>query len=225
MNSLATKAAIGAVQLLAVLGVLIFLPAGTFAFPQAWIYLAIFAAAVALITVYLLRNDPALLERRVEAGVIAEKRSGERLIQALAACAFASIFGLASLDHRFGWSNVPLWLQFAGDLLTAAGFYIVFLTFRENSFAGGTIDVWAQQRVISSGLYALVRHPMYSGALVMLCGTALALGSYRALLPVVAMTLLLVLRIRDEERLLRERLPGYAEYAERVRSRLVPYVW
>src|SRR5271166_1022925 len=152
MNSLATKAVIGALQLLIALGVLIFLPAGTFAFPQAWIYLGIFAAAVALITVYLLRNDPALLQRRVEAGVIAEKRPQERLIQVLAACAFASIFGLASLDHRFGWSNVPLWLQFAGDLLTAAGFYIVFLTFRENSFAGGTIDVWAQQRVISSGL-------------------------------------------------------------------------
>ncbi len=225
MSSLAVKAALGALQLLAVLAILLFLPARTFDYPQAWAYLALFATAVVLITAYLLRNDPALLERRVEAGFVAERRPQQKVLQVLAACAFASIFGIAANDYRFGWSHLPPALEAAGLLVVAIGFALVFVAFRENSFAAGTIDVFVNQRIVASGPYARLRHPMYAGALVLLYGTPLALGSYWALVAVFALTLLLVVRILDEERFLRESLSGYAEYARRVRYRLVPYVW
>jgi len=225
VNSLAVRATVGALQTLVLLALVLFVPALTLDYPQAWIYLAIFATAVALITAYLLKNDPALLERRIVAGPIAEKRKQQKLIHAIALCAFLSIFLVASSDHRFGWSHVPPLLEAGGAGLTALGFFFVFLVFRENSFASGTIGVWIGQQVVSSGPYTAVRHPMYSGALLMLIGTPLTLGSFWALVAVVPLAAAIVWRLLDEEGFLQKNLPGYAEYCRRVRSRLVPYVW
>jgi protein-S-isoprenylcysteine O-methyltransferase Ste14 len=225
VNSLAVRATVGALQTLGLLGLVLFVPALTLDYPQAWIYLAIFATAVALITAYLLKNDPALLERRIVAGPIAEKRKPQKIIHAIALCAFLAIFLSASFDHRFGWSYVPPLLEAGGAGLTAVGFFVVFLVFRENSFASGTIGVWSGQQVVSSGPYAAVRHPMYSGALLMLIGTPLTLGSFWALVAVVPLAAAIVWRLLDEEAFLQKNLPGYAEYCRRVRSRLVPYAW
>ncbi len=225
MNALARKTILGFAQLIIMLGVLLFAPAWTFDFWQAWVYLFVFAALAALITAYLWRKDPRLLESRVNAGPGAEKETSQKLIQVLASLAFIGILVLPSLDHRFVWSHVPLSVVIAGDVLVALGFLFVFSVLRENPFSAATIEVAADQKVISTGPYAIVRHPMYSGALVMLLGTPLALGSWWGLLMLVPMTLVIVWRLLDEERFLSKNLQGYAQYRQRVRYRLLPPVW
>jgi protein-S-isoprenylcysteine O-methyltransferase Ste14 len=225
VNSLAARTILGFVQLLLILGVLLFAPAWTLDFWQAWVYLAVFFGCAGLITAYLWKTDRLLLERRVTAGPRAEASGYQRLIQILASVAFVGMFVVASLDHHFGWSTVPLPFVIAGDLLVILGFLIVFRVFKENSFASGTIEVTSGQRVVSSGPYAVVRHPMYSGALIMLFGTAPALGSWWALAPFAALKIIIVLRLLDEEAFLSQHLPGYAEYCKRVRFRLLPGVW
>jgi protein-S-isoprenylcysteine O-methyltransferase Ste14 len=212
-------------QLIALLGILLLAPAWTLGYWQAWVYLFVFGASSALITAYLWKKDPQLLERRINGGPGAEREKSQKLIQLLASIAFIGAMILPSLDHRFSWSAVPLLAVVVGDVLTALGFFIVFRVFKENSFTAATIEVAPDQRVISTGPYAIVRHPMYSGALVMLVGTPLALGSWWGLLMFVLMVVAIAWRALDEERFLHKNLPGYAEYCQRVRYRLVPFVW
>ena len=207
------------------MGILLFAPAWTFGYWQAWVYLFVFAASSALITAYLWEQDPKLLERRLNAGPAAEKDRIQKWIQLFASFAFIGAMILPSLDHRFLWSAVPLPVVIAGDVLVALGFLIVFLVFKENTFTAATIEVVSDQTVISTGPYAIVRHPMYSGALVMLLGTPLALGSWWGLLMFVPMVFTIAWRALDEERVLLTNLRGYEEYCQMVRYRLVPHVW
>jgi len=225
VNTLAAKTILGFANLLLILAVLLFAPAWTLRFWQAWVYLAIFGGSSTLITIYLWKRDPALLERRVQAGPIAEKETTQKLIQAFASLAFIGILLLPSLDHRFAWSHPPFAMVILGDVLVVLGFLVVFLVYRENSFAAATIAVAAGQTVISTGPYAVIRHPMYSGALVMLLGTPLALGSRWGILMFLPMLLAIVFRLLDEERFLRKSLPGYDEYCRKVLYRLVPGIW
>jgi protein-S-isoprenylcysteine O-methyltransferase Ste14 len=225
MNQLNIKAFVGMLQLAIVLGLTIFLPAWTLDYWQAWILVTIFFACTLAVTLYLMKNDPKLLERRVKAGVGAEKERSQNIIQAVAAIVFIAIFVVSALDHRFGWSTVPLSLIVLGDFLIVLGFYLVFLVFKENTFASGTIEVGAEQKVIATGPYALVRHPMYVGALVMLVGVPLALGSLWGLTAVVPMVFVLIARLLDEEKFLAKNLAGYSEYQGKVRHRLVPMIW
>ena len=225
MNQLNIKAFTGMLQLAIVLGLTIFLPAWTLDYWQAWILVAIFFACTVAVTLYLMKNDPKLLERRVKAGVGAEKERSQNIIQAFAAVVFIAIFVVSALDHRFAWSTVPLTLIAVGDILIVLGFYLVFLVFKENSFASGTIEVGAEQKVIATGPYALVRHPMYVGALVMLVGVPLALGSLWGLIAIVPMVVVLVARLLDEEKFLAKNLAGYEEYQGKVRHRLLPLIW
>ncbi|MEO6991957.1 MAG: isoprenylcysteine carboxylmethyltransferase family protein [Candidatus Baltobacteraceae bacterium] len=225
MNDLARKTIGGFTQLTIGLGVLLFVPAWTFDFWQAWFYLIVFAGSSALITAYLWQHDPKLLERRVAAGPGAEKETSQKAIQVLASLAFVSVLIVPSLDRRFSWSEVPFVIVVAGDIFVALGFLVVFVVFRENSFTAATIEVAAHQNVVSTGPYSLVRHPMYLGALVMLFGTPLALASWWGLLTLVPMTLVISWRLLDEERFLSKNLPGYAAYAQRVRHRLLPRIW
>ena len=225
MDDLARKTIVGFVQFIGALGILLFVPAWTLDFWQAWIYLFVFAVSVALITLYLWKKDPKLLERRVNVGPGAEKEKSQKRIQTFAAAAFIGMFVLPALDRCFSWSKVPFSAVIVGDSLVALGFFIVFVVFKENTYSAGTIEVAADQKVISTGPYALVRHPMYSGALVMLFGTPLALGSWWGLMMFIPMTLVIVWRLLDEEKFLLRNLQGYAEYSEKVRSRLLPFVW
>jgi protein-S-isoprenylcysteine O-methyltransferase Ste14 len=211
--------------LLAVMALLLFVPAGTVRYWQAWVYLSIFAATGALMTIYLARHDPALLERRMRGGPGAEQQPAQKRIMRFITLAFVALLVVPALDYRYGWSDISLPLVLAGDALVAVGFYLIFLVYRENTFAAATVNVVADQRVISTGPYAIVRHPMYGSALLYLVGTPLALGSYWAFLPIAALIPLLIWRILDEERLLRESLPGYHEYQRTVRCRLVPGIW
>ncbi|MGO9949566.1 MAG: methyltransferase family protein [Steroidobacteraceae bacterium] len=225
MNNLARKTVLGFMQLIAVLGILLFAPAWTLDFWQAWVYLSVFAASSAFITSYLWRKDRKLLERRLEAGPRAENEKSQKLIQLLASFVFIGAMILPSLDHRFSWSTVPLPVVIAGDVLVALGLFIVFLVFKENTFTAATIAVSPDQTVVATGPYAVVRHPMYSGALIMLFGTPLALGSWWGLLMFILMTFTIAWRARDEEQFLFKHLTGYKEYCQMVRYRLLPFGW
>jgi protein-S-isoprenylcysteine O-methyltransferase Ste14 len=225
VDNLARKAVLGFTQLVALLGILLFGPAWTLIYWQAWVYLFVFGASSALITIYLWKKDQRLLERRINAGPGAENEKSQKSIQLLAFLVFLGSLILPSLDHRFSWSAIPLLAVVAGDVLTALGFLIVFLVFKENTFTAATIGVTLDQRVVSTGPYAVVRHPMYSGALVMLFGTPLALGSWWGFLMFIPMIFTIVWRASDEERFLIKHLSGYQEYCQIVRYRLVPFIW
>ncbi len=188
-------------------------------------FLAVFSASALAITAYLMRKDPKLLERRVRGGPFAEKEMGQKITQFVASISFVAVFVLSGLDHRFHWSTIAPGVVLAGDALVAVGLLIVFLVFRENTFASATIAVDADQRAVSTGPYAFVRHPMYVGGIVMLVGKPLALGSWWGLFAIVPITLAILWRLLDEERFFAESLPGYAEYRETVRYRLVPFLW
>ena len=225
LKNLAARAWISLAALVAVMGVILFAAAGTARYWQGSVYLAVFTVQAALVTLYLLRKDPALLERRMRGGPAAEKRPAQRIIMLFASLGFVAVLLVAGLDHRFGWSHVPIPLVVAGDVLVAVGFYLIFLVYRENTYTSATVEVAAGQRVISTGPYSLVRHPMYAGGAVYLFATPLALGSYWGFVPIAIMLPFLIWRLFDEERLLSAELPGYADYQKRVPSRMIPHVW
>jgi protein-S-isoprenylcysteine O-methyltransferase Ste14 len=208
-----------------VMAALLFLPAGTLNYWQAWVFLSVFVGASSAITVDLAIKDPALLERRLKVGPKAETEQTQKFAVTLAIAGFVALLVVPALDHRVGWSDVPPWISLAGDALIVFSFVFMFLVLRENPFGASTIQVVKDQTVISTGPYGVVRHPMYGAALVMVVGTSLALGSWWGLLPAVLMFPALIWRLRDEEAFLTRNLPGYAEYAQRVRYRLVPLVW
>jgi protein-S-isoprenylcysteine O-methyltransferase Ste14 len=203
----------------------LFLPVWTLYYWQAWVFLAVFGGSVIAVTVYLVRNDRALLERRVHAGPVAEKRRRQQLIQAIANVAFIAVIVVPPIDRRLGWSAVPTPVAIAGDVLVAFGVWVVFRVFRANTFTSAIIEVDRDQRVISTGPYSIVRHPMYAGAIVMLIGVPLALGSWWGLIAVVPMVLVVAWRLLDEEAFLAKQLAGYTEYCSKVRYRLVPFIW
>ena len=177
------------------------------------------------ITLYLIKKDPELLARRVNAGPDAEKERSQKIIQFLASIAFMMIFILSAIDHRHRWSVVPVFLVGVGDLLLALGLMIVLFVFRANSFASATIEVGTEQTLVSTGPYALVRHPMYLGAFILLVGTSIALGSWWGLPAVIPIMVAIIWRLLDEEVFLEKNLPGYLTYRKKVRYRLLPFVW
>ena len=215
----------GLAQFLLAMMLFLFLPAWSMHYWQAWLYLVLFGVSVFSITWWLQRNDPELLRRRLAAGPKAEKDPRQKLIQTIASLAFIAMFIVPGFDHRRRWSTVPTGVVLLGDLLVVLGLWIVFLTFQANTYASAAIETRAGQSVVSTGPYSVVRHPMYAGALVMLLGTPLALGSWWGLAPFLILLLTIIWRLLDEERFLARDLPGYEAYRARVRHRLVPYTW
>lgn len=208
-----------------VMALALFGAAGSLEFWPGWVYLGVFSGCTLLITGYLFRYDRELLAGRVKFGPVSETQKSQQLIQSLASLLFVGVYVAAGLDYRFGWSHLPAALVWVGEVFVVLGFAIVLLVFRENSFTRSTVEVTEQQRVVSTGPYRLVRHPMYSGAGLMLLFSPLALGSWVALpLPLLLM-LVIVARLLEEEKLLRRDLPGYNEYCSKVRHRLLPFVW
>ena len=204
----------------------IFLPAGTLEYWQGWVFFGTFAGLSSLTTVYLARYDKPLLERRLRAGPTAEKTSAQKIITAVGGLVFVGSLVVSILDHRFGWSPaVPAWLSLLGDAFGGLGFLIYFLVIRANRYAAATVEVAKGQTVVATGPYAILRHPMYAGALLMLVWTPLALGSWWGLLSAPLFVGWFVWRLVDEEQVLRAHLPGYPAYTRRVRYRLVPYIW
>ena len=202
------------------------MPAGTVNYWQAWVFIAVFIAATMLPSIYLAVNDPDALRRRMHAGPTAETRPVQRIDHSARSYVLvAALLVVSALDHRFGWSTVPLWLVVVGDVLVAVGLVLAQWVVIQNSYAAATITVEDGQRLATTGLYGLVRHPMYVGALIMMLGTPLALDSYWGLVVVIPAVAVLGVRIVDEEKMLTDELAGYREYRQRVRYRLIPNVW
>lgn len=206
-------------------GVALFVPAGTVHYWQAWVFIGVFTVAMVISGGYLAVRSPVALQRRMKAGPTAETRPAQRIIiSAIVLSVFATLV-VSALDHRFGWSQVPVWVTVLGNVLVFAGLSLAQLVVVQNSYAAATIVVEDDQPLITTGLYGIVRHPMYSGTLIMMAGTPLALGSLWGLLAAAAALPTLAARIVDEESMLVDELTGYRDYTTRVRHRLVPGVW
>lgn len=225
MRSVRLRGFIGLVTLFLVMAALVFGAAGTLHFWQGWTFLTCYFAASIAITLYLARRDPALLERRMRGGPWAETEPRQKIIMSVASAGFIALLVVPGLDHRYGWSAMSAAGAIAGDVVMLIGWAGILRVFQENSFTASTIELAADQRVISTGPYAIVRHPMYAAALVMLLGIPISLGSWWGALIVVALVPVLIWRLLDEERFLARNLSGYTDYQDRVRYRLVPRVW
>ena len=225
MDDLARRALIGLAKFQLVLAALLFLPAWSLSYRQGWICWALYFICSLVLTLYFLRHEPALVERRMTVGPTAEKETSQKRIQTAASVFVCAVFVVSAVDHNFRWSTLPRSVELAGDALVVIGFAVMFLAFRANAFAAATVAVEAEQKVVSTGLYALVRHPMYSGALLLFVGTPLALGSWFGLVPAACLAATIVWRLIDEEAYLARNLAGYQDYRGKVTSRLVPGLW
>lgn len=205
-----------------IFGLIILISAGTFNYWQAYLYLSILMVPMAFVVVYFLKNDPKFLERRTRAK---EKEKEQLVIQIVFSLIFLSGFILPGLDKRFGWSDVSSVIVIIADAVIFLGYILVFSVFRQNSYASRIVEVEKDQKIITTGLYSIVRHPMYIGVIVMYVPTPLALGLYWGLIPMATIPLALMFRILNEEKVLRKDLPGYTEYCQKTRYRLIPFIW
>jgi protein-S-isoprenylcysteine O-methyltransferase Ste14 len=222
MNNLHARTLRAGVLGIIVFAALVFVPAGTLAYWQGWAFLLTFTAASAALTIYMALYDPALLERRLRAGPAAEQETSQKIIMIFAMLGFVAIIVVSVLDHRLGWSRVSAPVSLLGDVFIAVGFLAIFFVVRENSYAASTIQIAEGQKVISTGPYSVVRHPMYAGALILLIGMPPALGSWYGLFAILLFLPVLVWRLLDEEAFLSRNLPGYVAYKAKVRARLIP---
>jgi protein-S-isoprenylcysteine O-methyltransferase Ste14 len=225
VRSITTQAILGLATLGVILWFALFLPAGSLDYWQGWMFWLIFMVCVTFISGYFMNKDSKLIDSRLKAGPIAEKEKDQKIVQAFASIFFILLILIPSLDHRFQWSFVPVYLVGVGDVFIVLGLMIIFIVFRENSYTSGIIEVNKGQSVTSTGPYGVVRHPMYSGGLLMLLFIPLALGSFLGLIVFPLMLFVIAVRLLEEEKFLSKNLPGYDEYRERVRYRLVPYIW
>lgn len=207
-----------------IIGFTLFLSAGTINYWQAWVYLVLNAASSILLTLYIV-NDPVLLEGRMTAGPSAEQRPIQKVIVLFTGIPAIAAFIVPGLDRRFAWSTMPAWVSIIGDLLLVISFWMVYRVFKENSFGSSTVTIVKNQKVISTGPYAIVRNPMYSSATVYFIAMSFALGSYWALIPAVLTILGLVWRLSDEEEFLAKHLEGYKKYCAKVRWHLIPGIF
>jgi protein-S-isoprenylcysteine O-methyltransferase Ste14 len=204
------------------MGALFFLPAWTLKYWQAWVYMLVLAIPLIITVRYLYQHDPALLERRMR---MKERQGTQKIVIALSWPIFLAAFVIPGFDYRFHWSEMPLFVTLLADVLVLLGYLFVGLVFRTNSFASRVVEVEKGQKVISTGPYSLVRHPMYLGVLVFYLFSPLALGSYWAVIPALFMLPMLMTRINGEEKELRQNLEGYKEYMTKTKFRLVPGIW
>ncbi|MBP6177254.1 MAG: isoprenylcysteine carboxylmethyltransferase family protein [Anaerolineales bacterium] len=199
-----------------------FLPAGTWEYWQAWVYISILITPMFFAMFYLLKNNPELLERRMR---LKEQRAEQRQILQFSYIFFLLAFILPGFDKRFGWSDLPTGVVLAADACVLLGYLIVFRVMQINSFASRVIEVAEDQKVIDTGLYSVVRHPMYVGAILLYVASPLALGSLWAVLPALGIIPIIVARTKDEELALEKDLPGYVEYKKKTKYRLIPFIW
>jgi protein-S-isoprenylcysteine O-methyltransferase Ste14 len=225
MEPLYRQAILQSVVGLAFLLALVFGTTGTWDYWQGWVFLAVFASATTAFTAYLAIYDKPLLERRLKAGPWHERERSQKIVVSLILVAFFAFIVLPVLDYRYRLSPVPAWVSIAGDAIIAFSFLAIFWVIKTNSWAASNIRVEADQKVIDTGPYAYVRHPMYAGAVWLFVGIPLALGSWWSVGLLIPFSAVLLWRLLDEERILARDLPGYAAYMRRVKDRLIPHVW
>jgi len=204
---------------------LLFAVAWTLAYWQAWTYLAVNYVTLCPIILYFLKHDPEFVRRRLKIGSEAETRKSQKIVMSLLKWLYILVLVVPALDHRFGWSRISPSLVIAAEVAIVVGMAIQFRVFQENTFASAVIELITDQKVISTGPYRLVRHPMYVGTAMVSFATSIALGSWWGLPIAAAKLIVIVARLLDEEKFLSERLPGYREYCQQVKYRLVPWVW
>jgi len=224
-NAIGREAWIRSALFIPVLIVMLFAPAGSLRFWQAWLYCFVFIAGSIGIGLYFSKHDPKLVERRMRVGPAAEQEPAQKIIMTITLAEFVLLLVLPGLDYRWQWSAVPTWLVLAANAGVVLSFWVFFVVLKQNSYAASTIRVEPAQPVISTGLYGIVRHPLYLGALLLLICTPLALGSYWTLLILFPTVPVLAWRLLDEERFLKQNLPGYADYCRVTRFRLIPRIW
>ena len=222
MKELTKKAFTGLIWLQIIMAVMLFAPAWTLHFWEAWIFWLLFSVLSAVVTFYFLKHDPGLVESRLKVGPTAEQEKSQKIIQTLTAILWCALIIVPGIERHFHASRIPAPLVLLGDAIVAVGYYIVFLALRENRWAASIIQVRPGQSVISTGPYAIVRHPMYSGGVLMILAT---LGSLWAFVCAVLLCGIIAARLLDEERYLSRNLPGYEGYCQKVRYRLIPHVW
>ncbi|MEN6436804.1 MAG: isoprenylcysteine carboxylmethyltransferase family protein [Anaerolineaceae bacterium] len=202
--------------------IVLFLPAGTLAYWQAWMYLLFILIPAGFVLFYFYKNSPEFLERRMN---FKERRQTQKRIVRIGDFIILLAFILPGFDQRWGWSHVPVGVAIAAEAGVLLGYLLIVRVFLENRYTSRVVEVADEQKVISSGPYAVVRHPMYSGTVLFYLLSPLALGSYWAMIPAALIIPVLVLRIKDEELLLHRELPGYSQYTQKVRYRLIPRIW
>jgi protein-S-isoprenylcysteine O-methyltransferase Ste14 len=207
---------------LVLVGSMLFLPAWTFHYPGAWLFLGLLFVPMLIMGAVMLIKAPALLEKRLDGK---EKEATQKGVVALSGLMFPVGFVLSALDFRFSWSHVPLWLVVTASALFLIGYGLYAEVMRENAYLSRTIEVQENQTVIDTGLYGMVRHPMYLATLLMFLPLPLILGSFWGLIPFALYPAIIVVRILNEEKVLTDGLDGYAEYKQKVRYRLIPYFW
>jgi protein-S-isoprenylcysteine O-methyltransferase Ste14 len=207
---------------LAVVSAMLFVPAGTLGFWNAWLYLGALFIPMLIVLVYLFIRDPSLLEKRLGAR---EREKVQKVYVFTSTLLFLTTYIVPGFDFRYGWSHVPQWLVAVSLVFMLTGYLLFFFVMRQNSYASRTIEIQQGQKVIDTGLYAFVRHPMYSAATLLYLSSTLVLGSFYALVPAVFLPVILAIRLLNEEKVLKKELPGYEEYLLKVKYRLIPFVW
>ena len=221
-SALAWQALAKGVGGLAVMGLLLFLSAGSWGYWQAWLFLGLLFVPMTCLATWLLVRDPELLAKRLQSK---EQEKEQRHVVALSALMFVAGFLLAGFDQRYGWSEMPVWVVAVAAVLMLCGYGLYAEVMRENAYLSRTVEVQENQKVISTGLYGVVRHPMYAATLVLYLSMPLVLGSWVALVPFLAYPFIIARRIRNEEQVLERGLEGYTEYKQQVRYRLIPFIW
>ncbi len=222
MTNLTGKVVLRFSLMIVFLGLIILLPAGTFNYWEAYAYIVTLVIPMIFVLNFFLRNDPKFLERRIKTR---EKEKTQKIVQFAFTFVFLSSFIISGLDRRYNWSDIPVMPVLLTDIIILCGYLIVFFVFKQNSYASRVVEVDPEQKVITNGLYSIVRHPMYSGILIMWVPTPIALGSYWGLIPMAAIPIILVFRILNEESVLSRDLAGYKDYCSRTKYRLIPFLW
>ena len=221
-SALAWQALAKGVGGLAVIALLLFLPAGSWGYWQAWLFIGLLFVPMTCVAIWLLVREPELLAKRLSSK---EQEKAQRQVVALSALMFIAGFLLAGFDQRYGWSEMPAWVVAIAAVVMLCGYGLYAEVMRENAFLSRTVEVQDNQKVISTGLYGIVRHPMYAATLVLYLAMPIVLGSWVALIPFLAYPFIIARRIRNEEQVLEEGLAGYREYEQQVRYRLIPFIW
>ncbi|OUL10386.1 isoprenylcysteine carboxyl methyltransferase [Sedimentibacter sp. SX930] len=207
---------------LLVIGGLLFAFAGSFRYWQAWLFLAALAIPLVMTLTFLLRKDPALLEKRMN---LKEPRKEQRKIVQISGLFMLLGFFLPGLDYRYQWSDVPIWVIVVSVIVFECSYAMVVAVFAQNSYASRVVEIQEGQQLIDTGLYAIIRHPMYSASIILYLSIPLMLGSYVAVIPMALSCLEIIARIKDEEEMLKAGLPGYTAYTQLIKYRLIPYIW
>ncbi len=221
-SKLAIRAGFVYLLSLLVIGALLFSTSGSFGFWNAWLFMGALFVPMLFVLVYLLLKEPDLLEKRMKSR---EKEKPQKAYVILSVAAFVCIFAVPGFDYRYRWSDVPDWLVVISTVMMEVGYGMFFVVMRQNRYASRVVEIQEGQKLIDTGLYSIVRHPMYTSASVLYIFSALVLGSYYTLIPMILIPFLLSIRVVNEEKVLKAGLPGYADYMQRVGYRLIPFIW